>query len=230
MWLDALTDSDRALLEQIERANQAEQEVQQRARAIAIQTRHRQRRAKSEAVLAEILPAELEPETSYHVITHGDVDSLTYLRHIVKAQELDGVYVSTWCMALTDIEEITAWLESGRVGLVHWFVGEIFPAQYGAEYEAVADAVARFGGRLVVARNHSKVTLAWCERAAYFAVVESSANVNTNPRIEQTSITRNEDLLLFYRDFFDGLQSIDRGSRDASRVRPPKGGLASGDQ
>jgi hypothetical protein len=48
-------------------------------------------------------------------------------------------------------------------------------------------------------------------KAAGHYVIESSANLNTNPRIEQTAITRCEDLYWFYRDFFDGLRSIDRG-------------------
>ena len=42
-------------------------------------------------------------------------------------------------------------------------------------------------------------------------VVESSANLNTNPRIEQAAIHHCEDLYWFYADFFAGLRSIARG-------------------
>ncbi len=63
-------------------------------------------------------------------------------------------------------------------------------------------------GRLVIARNHSKVMLAMNDATGYYAAIESSANVNTNPRIEQTAIHRSADLYYFYRDFFDGLRSI----------------------
>ena len=45
---------------------------------------------------------------------------------------------------------------------------------------------------------------------AYHLVIESSANVNTNPRIEQSTIHRSTDLYAFYAEFFDGIRSIDR--------------------
>ena len=41
-------------------------------------------------------------------------------------------------------------------------------------------------------------------------MIESSANVNTNPRIEQSTIHRSADLYAFYAEFFDGIRSIDR--------------------
>ena len=45
---------------------------------------------------------------------------------------------------------------------------------------------------------------------AYHLVIESSANVNTNPRIEQSTIHRSTDLYAFYAELFDGIRSIDR--------------------
>ena len=47
---------------------------------------HFDRRIKSELHLEECLPWHFEKGASYHCISHGDVDSLTYLRVIVKQQ------------------------------------------------------------------------------------------------------------------------------------------------
>lgn len=197
------------------------EEVKQ-ARALATQSRRQVRRAKNEATLAEILPAELPADMSWHVISHGDIDSLSYMRHVVKSQPLDFVLVSTWCMARPDVEEIAGWLDAGRVKKVDWYVGEIFPNQYGDEYELVQAIVAKHGGRVCVARNHSKVMLGHHEADAYYVAIESSANVNTNPRIEQSAIHRNEDLFHFYADFYAELVNIDRNhgpTSDASAMR-----------
>ena len=60
---------------------------------------HFDRRVKSELHLEECLPWHFEKGASYHCISHGDVDSLTYLRVIVKQQPLEYVLISTWCMA-----------------------------------------------------------------------------------------------------------------------------------
>ena len=39
-------------------------------------------------------------------------------------------------------------------------------------------------------------------------VIESSANINTNPRTEQTAITADAGLFTFYADFFNGIESF----------------------
>jgi hypothetical protein len=56
-----------------------------------------------------------------------------------------------------------------------------------------------------------------CENRAegYRLSIESSANVNTNPRIEQTAIHCSDELHAFHREFFHGIRSIDRSSRQA---------------
>ena len=212
----------------LEQAHNSEKIAKKKSQAIAIQTKKILRRAKCEAVLAEILPAQLAADTSYHVISHGDIDALSYLRHIVKSRPLDYVAISTWCMAREDVEEIERWLDAGQIEIVDWYVGEIFPNQYIDAMELVRRLVHRYGGRVVVARNHSKVTLAAHETDRFYAAIESSANVNTNPRIEQTAIHLSEDLYRFYREFFDALKSIERSEPGAVRTSAQR--LKAGDQ
>ena len=53
------------------------------------------RRVKSELHLEECLPWHFEKGAAYHCISHGDVDSLTYLRVIVKQQPVEYVLIST---------------------------------------------------------------------------------------------------------------------------------------
>ena len=74
-------------------------------------TYHRQRRILSEAAIEKELPWHFEAGVSYHVLSWGDVDSLTYLRLIVKQQHIKYAFVTSWTMAATDAEEIGLWLE-----------------------------------------------------------------------------------------------------------------------
>jgi hypothetical protein len=180
------------------------------ARALALRNRIETRRAKSEAHLAEILPPIIEDGSSYHVISHGDIDALSYLAHALCAVTFDRVILSTCCMAQADIDQLSAWLDESLIGRLDLYVGEIFPSQYGDEYIAARRLVDAFGGRLVVARNHSKVIAASNDETGYALVTESSANVNTNPRIEQTTLTASRALFDFYAEFFAGLETIDR--------------------
>lgn len=59
-------------------------------------------------------------------------------------------------------------------------------------------------GRVVSFKNHSKIFAGVGEKFAF--VIESSANINTNPRTEQGVITISRDLFEFYKQYFDGIK------------------------
>lgn len=163
----------------------------------------------SEAALDDALDWHLEEGVAYHCMSMGDVDSLTYLRHIVRQQPLEYLVVSTWCMAMEDALEIAEWVERGMVGRVDFYVGEIFKNGYRGVRDAIETVATACGGRVARFRNHSKI-MAGFGRDFGFAI-ESSANINTNPRAEQTVITVDDGLALFYKEFFDEINSFDAG-------------------
>ena len=93
-------------------------------------TRHHARRLLSELALEQSLDWHFQPGTAYHCISYGDVDSLTFLRHIVKQQHLRYALLSTWCMAMEDIKEISVWLEKGYIDRFDFYLGEIFKGSW----------------------------------------------------------------------------------------------------
>lgn len=202
---------DPAMVDAVRTRYAADIQTAGNARAAKRHTRHQIRRAAAEKTLVDILPARFTPGESWHVISHGDIDALSYLRHALAAvTHFDFVLLSTWCIASEDITELQAWCDTGRIDSLTLAVGEIFPSQYGDEYEQACKMADTYGVRLIVAKNHSKVILASHEADDYHLVMEGSANVNTNPRIEQTAIHCSRELRDFYRDFYHGLRSIDK--------------------
>ena len=203
--------------EEIRRAKaQHAADVKETRRAVAQKSanRHHMRRANAEATLAEILPARFADGESWHVASRGDIDALSYVRHILAGvSHLDHLLMSTWCIAKNDLTEISAWLDAGKIEQFDLYAGEIFPGSYGDEYEQMLSMCEAYGARLIVAKNHSKITLASNASEAYYLTVESSANVNTNPRIEQSTIHASRNLHAFYLEFFDGIKSIDKHSK-----------------
>lgn len=171
-------------------------------------TIHQARRINSELALEQSLPWHFESGVTYHCISFGDVDSLTFLRVILKQQHIRYAIISTWCMAAEDIREIDSWLNAGYIDRVDFFCGEIFRGTYTAEYNALKELCRKHGCKMSIFRNHSKVMVIYGER--FNAVIESSANVNTNPRTEQTAITLDDELCGFYLDFFNGIKSFER--------------------
>ena len=189
-----------------------EEEQQKSVQVKRTRERHFERRVKSELALEQELPWHFENGATYHCISFGDVDSLTYLRAIVKQQRLKYALLSTWCMAMTDAEEIKKWMDAGYIERMDFYVGEIFPKQYAGVYQFIFENCLRNGGRLATFRNHSKVMVGYGERFDF--AIASSANVNTNPRCEQTTITINTDVADFYKEFYDGIKSFNRDCDD----------------
>ena len=169
----------------------------------------RKMRLLSEAALDEVLDWHLEPGSAYHVISAGDVDSLTFLRHVLRDQRAEYVLLSTWCMAIHDAEEMASWADRGIVGRFDFYVGEIFKDGYRGCRDVLDGICAKTGGRVARFRNHSKLMCVFGER--YDCVVESSANIDTNPRTEQTCITVDSGLADFFKDYFDRINDFDGG-------------------
>ena len=180
--------------------------------------RHKMRRVLSELALEKELPWHFEQGITYHCISFGDCDSLTFLRVIVKQQKIKYALLSSWCMASEDVAEIRSWVERGYIGRIDFYIGEIFKASYYKQYEELIALCKELGGRVCMFRNHAKVIVALGER--FDAVIESSANVNTNPRTEQTCVTVDTELAIWYKNFFDGVKSFERNFDDIEPWRP----------
>lgn len=175
-----------------------------------LSTKYLYRRAFSEMSLLDACGTfEFQEGNSYHFITGGDVDSLSYLKAILRQQPLTYCLFSTWCMAAEDILQFEEWLQTGRIEHLDAYVGEIFPNSYRIEYQLLKDVFARNrgGGRIAVFKNHSKIYAGIGPKFAF--AVETSANINTNPRTENGCITIDRGIYEFYREFFDGIKSFE---------------------
>ena len=94
------------------------------------------------------------------------------------------------------------------VGRLDFFMEEIFKGSYPDVYAATKEFIAECGGRLVIFRNHSKVMAIEGER--FDCLIESSANVNTNPRSENTVVTVDRELTADYIRLFSEIVPFNR--------------------
>lgn len=182
---------------------------------VKTKNKHITRRITSELALESTLPWHFEQDATYHCISFGDVDSLTYLRAIVKQQPLDYCLLSTWCMAIEDAREIKIWLAKGYIKRIDFYVGEIFKASYSNVYDYIKQNCLVPGARIAIFRNHSKVMVGYGSKFDF--AIASSANVNTNPRCENTTITVSREVADFYKTFFDDIKAF---NRDCDRWEP----------
>ena len=179
------------------------------------------RKAASEEALSKAMDWHFQEGDCYHCFSFGDVDSMTFFKHILRQQPVEYLAISTWCMAGEDVLDLREWHRRGMVGRVDFYVGEIFPGSYPDVYDLVCEFLPECGGRLCVFRNHSKVMAVIGER--FDALIESSANVNTNPRSENTVVTVDRQLVRDYIDLFNGIKSFDHTFDDVPLYQYPRG-------
>ena len=141
---------------------------------------------------------------TYHCITGGDVDAMSYLKVIVRQQPLKYCLFSTWCMSGEDILQLEEWLENKQIIKLDAYLGEIFPGSYKVEWKMLNELYEKYKcGRIAVFKNHSKIFAGYGDKF-YFGVA-TSANINTNPRTENGTIVINKEIYKFYKDYFDGI-------------------------
>lgn len=162
------------------------------------------RRFSSEKALMDAMDWYWHPGEIHHVLTGGDVDFLSFLRFALRQQPAEYMLISSWCYGVEDVAEIASWVERGYVKRLDAYMGEIAAASYVMCQEELAQAAGKTGGRVGVFRNHSKVGVILGPR--FSCAIASSANVNTNPRCENTTITCDLDVALWYKAYFDGIK------------------------
>lgn len=171
---------------------------------------HIYKRAHSELQLLNILHDEkLKVGYCYDFITSGDIDSLSYLNLTLRTfPKLDYLLFSTWCMSGEDILYLFELVESGVIKKMDAYLGEIFPNQYKVEWKMINELFEKYKcGRIAVFKNHSKIYAGFSECGQGFSI-QTSANINTNPRTENGSINVTTESALFYKDYFDGINSF----------------------
>lgn len=175
--------------------------------------RYEYRRAFSEVKMLEAMRyVKLQQGVTYNFITAGDVDSLTYLKVVLNQHDLDFCLLSTWCMAAEDILQVQQWYEVGRIKRLDMYLGEIFPGSYKVEWAMVKKFYTEHpeAGRAAIFKNHSKIYAGCNVGEDFYFGIQTSANINTNPRTEQGSITVDKGIFDFYREYFDGIKSFEK--------------------
>jgi hypothetical protein len=171
---------------------------------------HIYKRAHSELQLLNLLNDEkLKSGYCYDFITSGDIDSLSYLNLTLRTfPKLDHLLFSTWCMAGEDILALFEHIENGNIKSMDAYVGEIFPNSYKVEWKLMNELFEKHKcGRIAVFKNHSKIFAGLSECGQGFSI-QTSANINTNPRTENGSINITNESYHFYKDYFDGIKSF----------------------
>jgi hypothetical protein len=167
-------------------------------------------RVAREENLRKIFPAMIESGHSYHFLTAGDIDALSFLSVLLERYErFPKFYASTWTMSHADCRLIESYLEARRLGELNILTGEYFASRETSVYATLVGVISKFNGRLKKFMNHAKLICLADPARDLFIICEGSANFTTNPRTEQTTLTASKELFDFYAAWFERLYAGD---------------------
>lgn len=147
-----------------------------------------------------------EQGAAYHIISGGNVDLLCHLQWLMlHFPRLDRVFISAWAVSGADILLLEDMQQKGNIRTLDVLVGDIYPNQYKFEWRKLTEMRDTGIIRALYSSNiHSKFIMA-TDGKDMWAVCESSANCNMNPRIEQTVMTFDRRLYEFYDKYYHNL-------------------------
>lgn len=115
---------------------------------------------------------------------------------------VDEVLASTWTTNYSNVKELFQLWDEGKIGTSSWVVGSYFKTRESSVYAMLADGLIKRGGRIIAFENHSKVLLISNKDQNKWYCVEGSANMTSNPRLEQYLIANSRELYEFHRNWF----------------------------
>lgn len=147
--------------------------------------------------LTEQLPLDGE---SFRYITNGGFSSISFVRFISRQTKIREFTVSTLRVGKKELRE----LHLMKIPKVNFIVGSLMKQdnqtnkRYGY-FDNLEKLVEKNNWTISVLNNHSKVLLFDTEIGKF--VIETSSNMNENPKIEQFHFEKSDEVYSFYYEY-----------------------------
>lgn len=153
--------------------------------------------------LIEKLPGQ---EETYRFISAKDgFSSIAFIDYIGWAEGIEDLHVSTFRIGVKQAEDIKLLYERGRIKKAMFITGRMKNVQSERYdyYNQVKEIFDSCGFWFADFSNHSKVFL--FRTPTNYYILETSANLNENPQIEQYILTNSKSVYDFYLTFFNAV-------------------------
>ena len=145
----------------------------------------------------------------------GDV-----ITHVLEQIGPAHALISTWIASQAATTKVCHFMEDNRFLSVKFLVDRMFSESRKPVYDYI---VKNFGlDAIRTSRNHAKFCILYNDD--YSVVIETSANLNKNTRLETFRITEDDQFCLFFRNIFDEFFNIISPSENTKLSSAQKSG------
>lgn len=144
----------------------------------------------------------------------GGFSSLSIIAYIAELETIEEMYVSTFRIGKKHFQTLCRLKTSGRIGTCNFLTSQsqekidetmTYKGKKYNYYQYICDACDDFGWKIKSFDNHSKLLLLKTPVNTY--VIETSSNLNENPKMEQFSWENDRELFDWYKKLFIELLS-----------------------
>ena len=160
-------------------------------------------RSKNE--LKKIMP-ELPKNEIYKFVSCGNFSSISFILYLCDRTKINNLYASSLRIGRKHLQIIDAKRKEGKIDMCYFAVGSLMKDcgntvkkyRYYDDFEKVCE---NNGWKYSTVNNHSKLLLFDTDLGKF--VLETSSNLNENPKIEQFSFEKDDELFDFYKSVFE---------------------------
>ena len=166
--------------------------------------RRLQLRALRQEKLEEFFHELPQPGETLHIVSNGSFDYWNFVPVILQMLDRPAVfYGSTWTMNRSNVLQLLSLYDQKKLSTVTMFSGLYFKRREPAVYATLASGLIDRGQRFLCFENHTKIMLIGAPPD--WIVLEGSANFTANPRLEQNTVTNDEELFHFHQEWMEDL-------------------------
>jgi hypothetical protein len=153
-----------------------------------------------------LLPENLGTAEYRFISGKGGFSSINFIEWVAKKKAIYNLCVSTLAVGKKEIQKLAEFDIKKATFLVGTIFGKRGLADSYDYYDVFREICSEKNWDILETNNHSKIILMQTKNNYY--VLETSSNLNENPKMEQFCFCDNKELYDFYNQFFIGLKEV----------------------
>ena len=155
--------------------------------------------------LETIMPCLPEDEV-YKLVSDGGFSSISFVKYIAERTVIRNMHVSSFRIGKKELQLIDALHQQGKILKCNFAVGTLMKnagmtVNRYHYYDNFVGVCEKNDWKYMTVNNYSKLLLFDTDCGKF--VLETSSNLNENPKIEQFSFEMDEELYRFYKSVFE---------------------------
>lgn len=207
--LDACKLDTDSLFRCIDTAREEMQSTQtgETARALRTMLKRRTLAAMKQERADEFLQTLPAPGETLHILSNGDFDYWNLIHRAIELLNapLEHLFLSTWTVNLPICNHIVRLYDAGIVKSITFWLNNYLMSRDPAVWAFATESLHARGQKIFSTENHAKLS-AFRTADGRHIVIEGSANLTANPRIEQNCISNSAELYHFYVNAYKYLE------------------------